>query len=371
MPATTRIISNPRMSDKAKNAKSGNTPTEQIPAYEPDIPEPKCRADLIKHWFKLSLDDKTANKMLWIGEEGAKVARMTDDVTCPVLDRPERYEYSPQVLCKEGILGFRGYWEVEFTGWVVVGVAYERAGRRNTDGYCGLGENEESWGLGWCGSSYQAWHKGDNVEIKDVPKYTTIGKKVKSIKKEKTNTDWIHLTLDDKTANKMLWISDNGSKVCRRTQEVCPVLDRPERYEYSPQVVCKEGIWNTRAYWEVEYSGWVVIGATYEGAGRRANCGPSGLGENEESWGLCWSGTCYQIWFNCVNKDINDVPYCSTIGVYIDQPAGIMSFYAVSGEGAEREVKLLQKVKTTIEKKILPGFWMGIESSCTILKRPE
>ncbi|XP_049420313.1 tripartite motif-containing protein 16-like protein [Epinephelus fuscoguttatus] len=225
-----------------------------------------------------------------------------------------------------------------------------------------------------------------------LPETNKPGKKIKSIKKEKTNTEkvsvyvpnipeptsraelmkyWIHLTLDDKTANKMLWISDNGSKVCRRTQEVCPVLDRPERYEYSPQVVCKEGIWNTRAYWEVEYSGWVVIGATYEGAGRRANCGPSGLGENEESWGLCWSGTRYQIWFNCVNKDINDVPYCSTIGVYIDQPAGIMSFYAVSGEGAEREVKLLQKVKTTIEKKVLAGFWMGIESSCTILKIPE
>lgn len=48
--------------------------------------------------------------------------------------------------------------------------------------------------------------------------------------------DWINLSLDDKTANKMLWISDSGSKVCRRTKEVCPVLDRPERYEYSPQV---------------------------------------------------------------------------------------------------------------------------------------
>lgn len=46
--------------------------------------------------------------------------------------------------------------------------------------------------------------------------------------------DWINLTLDDKTANKMLWISD--STVRRRTKEVCPVLDRPERYEYSPQV---------------------------------------------------------------------------------------------------------------------------------------
>ena len=48
-------------------------------------------------WFNLSLDDKTANKVLWITDGGAKVARMTDNVTCPVLDRPERYEYAPQV----------------------------------------------------------------------------------------------------------------------------------------------------------------------------------------------------------------------------------------------------------------------------------
>ncbi|XP_076615313.1 stonustoxin subunit beta-like [Chaetodon auriga] len=129
----------------------------------------------MKHWFNLSLDDKTAHKLLWITEGGAKVARMTDNVTCPVLDRPERYEYAPQVLCKEGILGFRGYWEVEFSGWVVVGAAYERAGRRNSDGPCGLGENEESWGFGWSGSSYHAWHKSQHIEIMDVPKCSTIG----------------------------------------------------------------------------------------------------------------------------------------------------------------------------------------------------
>lgn len=212
----------------------------------------------------------------------------------------------------------------------------------------------------------------------------------------------MNLSLDDKTANKMLWISDSACKVCRRTEEVCPVLDRPERYEYSPQVnqkvkhtvyrppekatkkskniffklfslkvVCKERIWKMRAYWEVEYSGWVVIGVTYEGAGRRANSGPSGLRENEESWGLCWSGTCYQFWFNGLNKDISDVPYCSTIGVYIDQPVGIMNFYAVVHEGAVREVKLLHKVRTTIKKKILPGFWIGIQSSCTIVRKTE
>lgn len=218
------------------------------------------------------------------------------------------------------------------------------------------------------------------------------GKKVKSNKNDKTNQEkvliyvpnipeptcraelikyWMNLSLDDKTANKMLWISDSGSKVCRRTEEICPVLDRPERYEYSPQVVCKEAIWNMRAYWEVEYTGWVVIGATFEGAGRRANSGPSGLGENEDSWGLCWAGTRYQIWFDGICKDILNVPFCSTIGVYIDQPAGIISFYIVTGEGAEREVKLLHRVKASNDKKILPGFWMGVQSSCTILKKPE
>ncbi|XP_045925688.1 stonustoxin subunit beta-like [Micropterus dolomieu] len=215
-----------------------NIGTEKIPAYEPNLPEPKSRADLINHWFNLSLDDKTANKMLWITEGGAKVARMTDDVTCPVLDRPERYEYAPQVLCKEGILGFRGYWEVEFSGWVVVGVAYERAGRRNSDGSCGLGENEESWGLGWSGSSYHAWHNSQNIEILGIPK-------------------------------------------------------------------------------------------------------------------------------------------SSTIGVYLDQPAGVLNFYAVEEvkEGGEstggKEVQFLQQFKSSFNEKMIPGFWVGTQSHCLIIKKEE
>uniref|UniRef100_A0A147AA71 Tripartite motif protein 39.1 n=1 Tax=Fundulus heteroclitus TaxID=8078 RepID=A0A147AA71_FUNHE len=225
-----------------------------------------------------------------------------------------------------------------------------------------------------------------------LPDSSNPGKLTKSRKNETTNEEgplnylpdipvprnraelmkyWIDLTLDNKTANKMLWISDGGSKVCRRTKEVCPVLDGPDRYEYSPQVLCKESIWKRRAYWEAEYSGWVAVGATYDQAARRADSGLSGLGENEQSWGMCWSGSCYQIWFNCNHEDINDVPFCSTFGMYIDQPAGIINFYIVPGEGAEKEARLLHQVSIMTDQKVLPGVWLGVQSSCTLLRKTE
>uniref|UniRef100_A0AAY4AJU6 B30.2/SPRY domain-containing protein n=1 Tax=Denticeps clupeoides TaxID=299321 RepID=A0AAY4AJU6_9TELE len=188
---------------------------------------------------------------------------------------------------------------------------------------------------------------------------------------------WINLSLDDRTANKLLWITEGGARVCRMANEVCPYLDRPERYEFYPQVLCKECVWASRGYWEVDYTGWVVVGAAHEGAGRRGGDGPCGLGENEESWGLGWGGSCYQAWHNGASLDVQGVPRSSTIGVYLDQPAGVINFYAVESVEEEeesrgrKEVKLLHSFRKPINDKILPGFWVGMQSSCVIVKRAE
>ncbi|KAL7886950.1 hypothetical protein AOLI_G00046710 [Acnodon oligacanthus] len=93
MPTTTRIL--PVSRKTGRRTKAGNRLTEKTPVYDANIPEPTCRAELLKYWVSLSMDERTANKLLWLTEGGAKVTRMNDEV-CPYLDRPERYEHSPQ-----------------------------------------------------------------------------------------------------------------------------------------------------------------------------------------------------------------------------------------------------------------------------------
>ncbi|XP_056144373.1 tripartite motif-containing protein 16 [Lampris incognitus] len=180
---------------------------------------------------------------------------------------------------------------------------------------------------------------------------------------------WLPLTLDDKTAQKFLWISEGGSKVARMSDAVCPYPNRPERYEHTPQVLCKEGLLGSRGYWEVDYDGWVVIGLVCESSGRKGEGGPCGLGENDSSWGAGWAGSCYQVWHNGDNVEVQ-LPLSSTIGLYVDQPAGIIKFLLVEGEG-NKEVHLIHKFKCNFKEKLLPGLWVGTNSFCLLRKKDQ
>ncbi|KAI4807678.1 hypothetical protein KUCAC02_027469 [Chaenocephalus aceratus] len=101
------------------------------------------------------------------------------------------------------------------------------------------------------------------------------------------------------------------------------------------------------------------------------------LGENEESWGLGWSGSSYNTWHNGSFVEILDIPKYTTIGVYLDQPAGVLNFYGVDevkeGEEntGEKEVYILQQIRSPFEQKMIPGFWVGPQSHCSIKKKEE
>ncbi|KAK0148685.1 Tripartite motif-containing protein 16 [Merluccius polli] len=210
-----------------------------------------------------------------------------------------------------------------------------------------------------------AWgRKSNNASGVKVPPYDP------NLPEPTTRADlmkhWLPLTLDDKTAQKLLWVSENGTKVARTSDAVCPYPNRPERYDHSPQILCKEGLLGYRGYWEVDYQGWVVLGVVLETAHRKSQDGPCGLGENAGSWGAGWAGSTYQVWHNAENVDVQ-LPLTPTLGIYLDQPAGIVKFFVVEGEG-EKEVRLIQKYKTTFKERVFPGLWVGTNSYCVLRK---
>ncbi|KAK0140535.1 Stonustoxin subunit beta [Merluccius polli] len=116
-----------------------------------------------------------------------------------------------------------------------------------------------------------------------------------------------------------------------RVEEDQSYPDHPERFDSCPQVLCREGL-TGRCYWEVERRGGVGIGVTYRGITRRGRGDDSWLGRNNKSWSLeCHYDGGYTAWYNRSQTHIPLPPPVSTrVGVYVDRPAGSLSFYRVS-----------------------------------------
>ncbi|KAI2648162.1 NLR family CARD domain-containing protein 3 [Labeo rohita] len=135
------------------------------------------------------------------------------------------------------------------------------------------------------------------------------------------------LTLDPNTANTQLILSENGE--VKYVDEQQPYPDHPERFKDVPQVLCRESL-TGRHYWEVERTGWARIAVAYKTINRKQ--GTVGkFGYNDKSWCLFCTNDGFCVWHNNLNKSI---PVPSTlskrVGVYLDWPAGTLSFYSVS-----------------------------------------
>ncbi|XP_056450508.1 NLR family CARD domain-containing protein 3-like [Gadus chalcogrammus] len=141
------------------------------------------------------------------------------------------------------------------------------------------------------------------------------------------------LTLDPNTAHRDLSLSEDNRKVTWvRVEQSYP--DHPERFDYWDQVLGREAL-TGRCYWEVEWEGYVDVGVTYRGITRRGGGGDSRLGENNKSWSLyCDDDGGYYARYNGIETALRLHAAGSTrVGVYLDRPAGSLSFYRVSPGG--------------------------------------
>uniref|UniRef100_A0A8C5FT18 NACHT, LRR and PYD domains-containing protein 12-like n=2 Tax=Gadus morhua TaxID=8049 RepID=A0A8C5FT18_GADMO len=166
------------------------------------------------------------------------------------------------------------------------------------------------------------------------------------------------LTLDPNTANRRLSLSEDKRKLTRVGEDQS-YPEHPERFDLWPQVLCREAL-TGRCYWEVEREGPVWIGVTYRGIPRRGQGGDSGLGENNKSWSLDCDDDGYYARYNNRETDIPLPPAGFTrVGVYLDQPAGTLTFYRVSpgGGGSSDILTHLHSFQSTFtQEDLLPGF---------------
>ncbi|XP_029585598.1 NLR family CARD domain-containing protein 3 isoform X1 [Salmo trutta] len=170
------------------------------------------------------------------------------------------------------------------------------------------------------------------------------------------------LTLEPNTAHKLLTLSKENRKITWGKEQ--PYPDHPERFECYPQVLCREGL-TGRCYWEVEWSGFgAYIGVAYKGICRKGTGNESILGHNHNSWTMRCAEDHYIARHS--NKTITiPVPsvYSYRVGVYLDWPAGTLSFYSV----CSGTLTHLYTFHATFTQALYPGFrvWNG-ESSLSI-----
>ncbi|XP_036412937.1 NACHT, LRR and PYD domains-containing protein 3-like isoform X2 [Colossoma macropomum] len=170
------------------------------------------------------------------------------------------------------------------------------------------------------------------------------------------------LTLDPNTAHTLLSLSEDNRKVTWVKKNL-PYSDHPERFDPSHQVMCMESL-TRRCYWEVEWDGWRAdIAATYKAITRKGRGNDCRFGYNAKSWSLYFSrGQCYAS-HNKKRTAIPD-PQCNRVGVYLDWPAGTLTFYSVSSDSPT--LTHIHTFQSTFTEPIYAGFVVGFGSSVSL-----
>ncbi|KAM4729946.1 protein NLRC3-like [Anableps anableps] len=162
------------------------------------------------------------------------------------------------------------------------------------------------------------------------------------------------LTIDTNTVNRNLKLFEDNRKVTR-VEELQSYPDHPDRFDPA-QLLCRTSL-TGRCYWEVEWKGGVDISVSYRSISRKGDCW---FGWNNQSWSLrCFKGG-YSVLHNNLGTSFSSSSSVSNrVAVYVDCPAGILSFYRVSSDSLIH----LHTFNTTFTEPLYPGFWLNSSSS--------
>ncbi|XP_051798056.1 NACHT, LRR and PYD domains-containing protein 3-like [Acanthochromis polyacanthus] len=170
------------------------------------------------------------------------------------------------------------------------------------------------------------------------------------------------LTVDTNTINRKLKLSDNNRKVTY-VEEDQSYPDHPDRFDWFPLLLCETGL-TRHCYWEVEWRGDVHVSVSYRGITRQGNSDDCGFGWNDQSWSLiCSDDDGYSVRHNNSQTSISSPSDSHRVSVYVDVPAGTLSFYRVSSDSLIH----LHTFNTTFTETLYPGFRVyGFDSSVSL-----
>ncbi|XP_028990081.1 stonustoxin subunit beta-like [Betta splendens] len=173
------------------------------------------------------------------------------------------------------------------------------------------------------------------------------------------------LTMDPNTVSGWLTLSDGNKKgICGEWKSY---PDLPQRFDERPQVLCTKGL-TGRHYWEVEWSkggdNEVGVGVAYNRIKRKGSSPETGLGSNEMSWYFGENKGCLEAWHNGKVWSAHlPSSRCQRVGVYLDWPAGTLTFY----DATFKSLKHIYTFTTTFTDPVYPGFWIYNKSSYACL----
>uniref|UniRef100_W5LD72 NLR family CARD domain-containing protein 3-like n=1 Tax=Astyanax mexicanus TaxID=7994 RepID=W5LD72_ASTMX len=174
------------------------------------------------------------------------------------------------------------------------------------------------------------------------------------------------LTLDPNTAHSRLFLPKGNRKVEHVIKDQ-PYPEHPDRFGDWEQVLSVESL-TGRCYWEVERrEGWGAdIAVSYRGIKRKGRSADSRFGSNNQSWCVRYYNNRYSVHHNnmIICESLN-LPLSDRVGMFVDWPAGILSFYIISPN--TYTLTCVHTLHITFTEPLYAGFCVSPYSTVLIL----